>query len=191
MDDLDEYWDAYYEWLIDQLDTHIDNQLSYLLICLNNTPFEPSLQEDKDISERAAYMRLEFLDTYSEDIDSEILDELESLMLNKETSMLEIILFMSRELDEIAEDATGYSIPLWFTTLLDNIGILQYTNEDWKQRTGTLISKRCYDVSQRIGDRRFFYWKREKWRGKNWDSLGLWLQLNQWAMKNYDLGFHA
>lgn len=191
MDDLDEYWDAYYEWLIDQLDTHIYNQLSYLLICLNGIPFEPLLQEDKDISERAAYMRLEFLDTYSEDVDSEVIDELEILMLNGKTSMLEIILFMARELDEIAEDATGYSVSLWFTTLLDNIGVLQYTNADWKQGTGSFIAKRCHDVSQRISDRRFFYWKREKWRGKYWDSLGLWLQLNQWAMKNYDLGFHA
>ena len=130
-DDLEEVNEMYFDWLWER--SGLGTNYFQLLTLLYTTPYEPLLVDDEN---RRADGN-ELFEIFCEEKKIQIHPS-DSYMF-EECSVLEMLLaFAARINVELVGDPSESRVGLWFSRMLENLGIYQYDDEHWDRKKAAI-----------------------------------------------------
>ena len=174
--------DAYYEWLCYIVYSgQTDGCYNIVLEYLHKKHFRWFVPNDDNRASEGKNLRERFCD--EEDVDFN-----DIYFAEERVSMLELILGLAFRCDTIMEDnPNNMSISEWFWTLLTNIGLEKFVDEDyvylgWSSMVNQILEKVINRTYARSGKGGLFPLRHSK---KDQRKVELWYQMSEYLVENY------
>lgn len=170
--------ESYFEWLYNQVaDPDIENPtLTYwkILRKLYSREFVWTVPHDENRAEDGKQLRKEFIDDLA-------LKRVDKNWMNLGCSVFELMVGLSRRLEFEADGEPHY----WFWTLMDNIGISRYSDDQRipNEKIERILDTIIYRKYKRNGLGGFFPLKHA---AKDQRKVELWYQLNAYVREIYE-----
>lgn len=175
----------YYVWLLKLIRVDDHPGYSKLLKYLRLKEFYWSIPNDKNRSDDGKELRNDFL-RENNLLSSDIWEE-------EPCSVLEMIIALARRISEDIVPDFGEDTAYWFWRLLDNLGVLNFTDDKYKSDT-------IEDIVSLFLDRKYnsdgfgglFYTKnlelcQKKCHKKNFRHIEIWYQMQFWIAENVEI----
>ena len=164
----------YYEWLLQLVGG--DKEYSKLLFALHSEAFlTVSIGNDWNRTMDGLALRERFCDGEGYEFDKS--------QFSNNCSLLEMIIGLAYRCEFVMSDQIDYGMSNWFWRMLENAKLTDFEDEKYDDNevcaTMHLIIFRKYAKNGKGG---LFPLKDEK---RDWRTIELWLQMNQYLMENY------
>ena len=175
----DQIFDKYFTWLVKQVTTkgYVSKRTAYsqVLKKLYSTPFSWIIEKDENRAADGLDLRHDFAEEDGHSL--HIID----LYLDGHCSILEMMVALARrcEIHIMSDDSVGDRTSLWFWTMIDNLGLGDFTNQEYDETLINAILSRFLERRyKRNGEGGLFVLN-----GKNMKDAEIWYQAN-WYFSN-------
>lgn len=149
---------------------------------LYDTPYRWHIPDDMHRSADCKPLRDQFMDDMMAIITG---DDIVYMNVYFQTTLLEVLIALSRRCVDIADTAAPFNATGWFWEFLKNLGLTNFDDQHWNRRAVQEIVRGFLANEISVFPIRSDAYRR--YQDKDWNEISLWYQMQFYIEENYPM----